>query len=131
VTAWISPEFHVAEVPGKNREGRQCVRLLQPVIYRDGPIEIIAPMGFETDFASVPGFLDGIVPSFGPWARAAIIHDFAYHVGGNLPSGRITRKQADEAFKKALRLCGVPGWRREIMFQAVRAGGSSGWGKSS
>jgi hypothetical protein len=129
VTARITDSFKVEELPGKSREGRQVVKLLEPLEYRVGSDDssevIIVPKGFETDFASIPVGLRNLFPPMGRWSRAAILHDWLYATGGL--SGRYTRKQADKIFREAMLVLGVPKWRAEVMFQAVRLGGSSGW----
>ena len=43
----------------------------------DGSILKI-PKGFETDLSSVPKFLWGILPPFGNFLLAAIVHDYLY-----------------------------------------------------
>lgn len=127
--ARITGAFRVEEVPGKAREGRPCVKLLEPLEYRvgadDSPELIVVPAGFETDFASVPWGLWNLFPPLGRWARAAIVHDWLYATGGE--GGRYSRKQADRIFKEAMKVVGVAGWQREAMYQAVRLGGGCGW----
>lgn len=105
------------------RDGRQCVRLLKDYRVRG----LTVPAGFVSDWASVPWWLDGIVPSFGPYAPAAIAHDWLYERGGVSPY--LTRKQADELFLDLLAELRVPWWKRSLMFRAVRLGGASGWAK--
>lgn len=128
--ARITSAFQVEEVTGKSRGGRCCVRLLTPLEYRVGSEDsedvIIVPVGFETDFASIPWGARNTFPPLGPWARPAIIHDYLYDTAGE--GGRFTRLQADKVFKEAMEVVGVPAWRREIMYRAVRLGGGSGWG---
>lgn len=115
-------------IPGKVRQGRQCCRLLKDWTVRG----IVIPAGFETDWASVPWWADGVVPSFGPYAPATIPHDYLYSLGGRLPDGRtFTRKQADDLFLDLLKELGVPWWKRSLMYRAVRTGGGSGWAKAA
>lgn len=143
----ITEAFRVEEVVGGRRGGRPLVRLLHPVTYHvhdDDSAEVITvPAGFVTDFASIPWGLWNLFPPWGPHARPAIIHDFLYETSGtglwamgNDPPGRyITREtdyaraEADGVFREALQVVGVPGWRRTLMYRAVRAGGGSGWKK--
>lgn len=113
-------------VPGQVREGRQCCRLLRDWTIRG----ITIPAGFVTDWASVPWWLDGFVPSFGPYAPATIPHDYLYSVGGVLPCGdAFTRKQVDDLFLDLLKELGVSWAKRSAMYRAVRLGGGSGWNK--
>lgn len=144
--ARITAAFQVEEVFGQSRGGRPCVRLLHPVQYHvgsDDSLEVITvPAGFVTDFASIPWGLWNLFPPWGPHARPAIVHDFLYETSGtgvwravgDEPAGRYitrqadySRSEADGIFREALGVVGVPGWRRTLMYRAVRLGGGSGW----
>lgn len=140
--ARITAAYQVEEVFGESRGGRPCVRLLLPVEYRvhadDSPEAITVPAGFVTDFASIPIGLWNLFPPHGPWARPAIVHDFLYETSGTgVWEGRrcitrladYSRSEADGIFREALAVVGVPGWRRTLMYRAVRLGGGSGWKK--
>jgi hypothetical protein len=132
--ARITGAFRVEEAPGRFRDGRQIVRLLEPLEYRvadaDSAERIVVPAGFETDFASIPFGLRNLFPPLGPWARPAIIHDWLYANGGRLPERRYSRAEADAIFAEAMKVVGVPAWRRRLMHLAVRIGGVGGWGRS-
>ena len=93
--------------------GRKA-RLLRPfrVRLRDRVIEV--PQGFETDFASVPRFFWRIVPPWGRYSPAAVIHDYLYH------TGKVSRAEADRAFLTLMQRLGIPTWKRTVMYQAVR-----------
>jgi hypothetical protein len=141
----ITATFQVEEVFGGQRGGRPLVRLLHPIHYHvhadDSPEIITVPAGFVTDFASIPWGLWNLFPPWGPHARPAIVHDFLYESSGGgwwAPEGEparryitratdYTRAEADGVFREALQVVGVPGWRRTLMYRAVRAGGGSGW----
>jgi hypothetical protein len=85
-----------------------------------GIIEV--PAGTETDGASVPRAFWSIFDPFGEYFAAAVIHDFLYSPG-NI---EFTRFESDVIFKEAMYNVGVPWYRREIIYQAVRIfGGSS------
>lgn len=126
----ITDAFEVRELPHA-REGRVCVQLLKPLEYRVGSANsdeiITVPTGFITDFASIPRGLWNVFPPLGPWARAAIIHDYLYCSNGQ--SGKYSKKQADHIFKEAMKVLSVPAWQREIMYRAVVMFGARGWGK--
>jgi hypothetical protein len=128
----ITDTFLVQEVVGKQRGGRSCVRLQAPLMYcvghEDSEERITVPAGFETDFASIPWGLWNLFPPWGAYARPAIVHDYLYEVGGQIPGRCYTRKQADGIFREAMGVVGVPAWRAAIMYRAVRLGGGSGWG---
>lgn len=89
-----------------------------------GP-EITVPSGFITDFASIPQIFWNILPPTGPeYGKAAVIHDFLYSGG---MKGQFTRAQADQTFADAMKVLGVPAWKRVVMYDAVRAFGASRW----
>lgn len=148
ITGW----FEVAEVPGESRQGRACVRLLQPLEYRVGSADsdevVTVPVGFVTDFASIPWGFRNLFSPMGRWSRPAIVHDFLYRTCGsgvleayNLAMGwpwrGITRQadysraEADRIFREAMGVVDpkVPAWQREVMYRAVRLGGEPGWGR--
>ena len=39
-----------------------------------------------------------------------------------------TRAEADAVFLEAMKVVGIPAWRRTVMYRAVRMGGGGGWG---
>ncbi|KKM63235.1 hypothetical protein LCGC14_1513520 [marine sediment metagenome] len=101
----------------------RAARLLRAHIVRIRGREIIVSSGFETDFASVPRLFWRVVPPWGKYSPAAVVHDFLY------ATGETTRKEADKIFLKYMKLLGVKPWRRKIMYRAVRMGGSFAWQK--
>ena len=76
-----------------------------------------------TDFASVPGLFTWLVPRYGRFTKAAILHDF---LCDEAKEGRFIRSQADGIFRRVMRELGVGFIRRWVMWAAVRLG--SGWG---
>lgn len=77
------------------------------------------PEGTETDFASIPRLAwTWIGHPAGRYAQAAVLHDCLYR------SGLVTRRKADELFREAMGVLGVPAWQRWAMWAAVRVGGS-------
>src|SRR5690242_3006060 len=50
-----------------------------PVVWRgifgDHPVRVVVPVDFLTDLASVPRWLTWLVPRYGEYTRAAVIHD--------------------------------------------------------
>lgn len=96
--------------------------LLEPFRYQTAAGETITvPAGFTTDFASIPRPLWGIYPPAGPWAGAAVVHDYLYIQGDR------TRKSCDALFLEAMGVLGVPWLRRHLMWSAVRVGGGIPW----
>lgn len=126
-------EVDDAKGRASEREGRVLWKLMEPLIYDDGKgIVITVPVGFVTDLASIPQPFWSL--GFGPmgrWNRPAVVHDYLYSVGGRLPGGpTFTRARADKILDQAMAACGVPAWRRAVIWAAVRIGGSGGWAKT-
>jgi len=92
--------------------------------YRGLTVVISVPVGFVTDFASIPRIFRIIIPKLGRWNKAAVLHDFIYQIGHS-----ITRKMADRCFLGAMRDLGVAKWQRNLMYWAVRVGGWMAWRK--
>lgn len=80
---------------------------------RDQQFEI--PAGFFTDFATVPRLVVWLVPRYGSYTRAAILHDWL------IVSKAVPRHQADGIFRRVLRELGVSLVRRWFMWAGVRA----------
>jgi hypothetical protein len=75
---------------------------------------IDVPAGFITDFASVPRPFWWIIPRWGSYGNAAVVHDYLYQTGTK------SRKYADEIFLEAMKVSGTSWICRHIMFLAVR-----------
>ena len=83
--------------------------------------KITVPVGFITDFASIPPLAWMVATKLGPWNRPAILHDYLYF------SATFDRKTADLLFLAAMRDRRVVWWRRMLMYLAVRIGGWPSW----
>lgn len=84
---------------------------------------IIVPSGFVTDFASIPMPARLVLPPDGPYAPAAILHDYMYAVGR--PGYRL---YADNVLGSAMVYYGVGSMKRRSVYQAVRKFGEDGYG---
>jgi hypothetical protein len=83
------------------------------------PIHI--PLGFITDFASVPKLLWNVMPPTGKYGKAAVVHDFLYRT-----PHMATKAEADNVFLEAMTALGVGRFTRQTMYWGVRMfGGSS------
>lgn len=88
---------------------------------------ITVPLGFNTDFASVPRLFWMILPPDGRYSQAAVLHDHLYSVRGKTKQKRYTRAGCDRIFKEAMKVLGVGFWKRGTMYNAVRSFGWIGW----
>ena len=122
------------------RGGRSLWGLERPLTYQPSGAEftITVPAGFVTDLASIPRWAWTVLPPDGPWVKAAVIHDFLYqtqgdgkwkgHPSGNSRPEAYTRAEADGILRDAMEDRGVGPLARNIIWAAVRIGGSGGWG---
>lgn len=81
------------------------------------------PAGFLTDGATVPRPFWWLVAPFGDHGQAAVLHDILCETGtmffNELPQS-VTRKQADQIFRDAMKATGVGWFKRNLMYAAVR-----------
>jgi len=83
---------------------------------------VTVPAGYLTDGASVPQLLWNLIPPWGSYGQAAVLHDLLCEylvivVAGELVS--ITRKRCDEIFYESMGVLGVPEWKRLAIYQGV------------
>lgn len=127
------------EVLDDSKNDHPLCRVLESFVYRvrETGEEIRVPVGFETDWASIPWGLWNFEPPFGRSAKAAVVHDFLYATKGTGVWGPnryieraepYTRAEADDIFRQAMGVLGVPLIKRRLMWSAVRLGGWKGWG---
>lgn len=76
------------------------------------------PIGFVTDFATIPKLLRIFFSPIGLYGKAAVLHDYLYTVGIT------TRFRSDWIFLRAMRVLGVGKFKRRLMYKAVRVFGA-------
>ena len=82
---------------------------------------IVAPVGFLTDFASVPR-VPIAYTAFGDRAhRESTLHDFLYF------TALVSKVMADKIFLEAMKARNKQFWVRWSMYIGVRVGGSKAW----
>lgn len=89
-----------------------------PLLYRGRTQVFLVPIGYVTDFATVPWFLQWFVPRTGVWTLAAVLHDWLITHG--IPMGLVSSRDADGIFRRVLREEGVDPVRQWLMWAAVR-----------
>ena len=75
---------------------------------------IIVPVGFQTDFASIPSLFWMMLPPDGQYTAAAVVHDYLYFTQTR------TRLASDRIFLEAMKVLKVNIFKRLVMFKAVR-----------
>ncbi|OHD70516.1 MAG: hypothetical protein A2W19_08915 [Spirochaetes bacterium RBG_16_49_21] len=102
---------------------------------REGGAEFVdVPVGFMTDFASVPRLLWAIIPRWGTYGNAAVIHDYCYWCQQisvrrkrKIINKNINRKKADRIFFEAMGVLRVTFYYRYTIYWAVRLFGLLQW----
>jgi len=92
-------------------------RLVEPLRYEGHSDTFEVPTGSETDFASVPGIFQWLVPRSGRYTKPAVLHDFLCRHGDERGCDLA---DADGIFRRAMAELGVAFLRRWIMWGAVR-----------
>ncbi|MGB0867156.1 MAG: DUF1353 domain-containing protein, partial [Granulosicoccaceae bacterium] len=86
---------------------------------------VLVPVGFVTDFATVPVFMRWYINSWGKHGNAAVIHDWLYWQQAER-SG-YSRAEADQIFLDGMLVLGVGQFRRHLIYWAVRLFGGWAW----
>jgi hypothetical protein len=84
---------------------------------------VIVPESFVSDLASVPKVFWMIVPPFGKYTRAALVHDYLY------ATQTTTKEIADFIFLILMKRLKVKKWKYKIMYWAVKYFGKWAWNR--
>ena len=79
---------------------------------------IVVPVGFKTDFASIPWAFRQFIPKTGKYNEAAVVHDYLCYLW---KKGGYDRVRADDLFYEMMDVLGVKWHRRKFMWFGVRA----------
>lgn len=119
--------FTEALVVSPLADGKTWV-LIQPFGYEIGEKgsgdAVDVKTGFMTDFASIPRILWVVLPKWGKYGNAAVVHDWLYW------SQDRARAAADQVMFEAMSVLAVPAWQRYIIYWAVRAFGRIAWARN-
>lgn len=108
-------------------------KLINPLVYEGSDEDFRLPAGFVTDFATVPSALTWLIPTYGKYTKAAVVHDFLCdrlnreHAGNRLKPRIVVNPPAsgrdtDGIFRRIMRELEVPFPRRWLMWCGVRWG---------
>lgn len=119
--------LNVKELDDSTNDGRGTWELTWPLIYKSdvAATTFVVPVGFQTDFASVPRIPIAFDLTGDSAHEAAVVHDFLYT--GKDGVHEVTRSVADSVLREASIVSGVPAWRAWMMWAGVRLGGASHW----
>ena len=100
-------------------------RLEEPFDYVEGDPatgqKIEVPLGFVTDFASIPRIFWNLLPPWGKYGKAAVLHDYLYTMG------TFPRLRCDRILLEAMGVLGVSWLTRRTIYLGVRVGGWVAW----
>jgi hypothetical protein len=82
---------------------------------------VTVPIGFVTDFASIPRALWIALPRDGDYVWAAVVHDYLYWFQTT------SRDVADDVLNAAMRDFNIPTADRVAIYEGVHLGGGSAW----
>lgn len=102
------------------------------IVFKGQKTKVIIPKGFKTDLTSVPRIFWSIIPPFGTYQEAALIHDCLYKNKGIIKgiNKQLTRKESDEIFYQIMLQDNTKKIRAKIIFWAVRMFGWKYFGKT-
>jgi hypothetical protein len=83
--------------------------------------KIDVAVGFMTDFASIPRPFWAILPRWGRYGNAAVLHDWLYW------TQQRPRPAADKIMLEAMTVLTVPAWEKYPIYWSVRAFGWFSW----
>lgn len=112
-------ELSIQGVTGRPR----VWKLICPLIWNGTEGDtFIVPIGFVTDFATVPRFLRWLVEPYGSYTRAAVLHDWLIETRINHPDPelRVSSRDVDAIFRRVMQDLGAWGPLRWTMWAAVR-----------
>ncbi len=78
-------------------------------------------IGFMTDFASIPRLFWIILPRWGKYGNAAVVHDWLYWQQTR------SRKESDRIMFEGMGVLRVPIWQKYPIYIAVRSFGCLAW----
>jgi len=108
--------------------GRNLWRVKEPFEYHVGEYpskEIIkVPIGFITNFASVPRIFWPIISPIDSHGKAAVVHDYCYY------TALYPRKRCDEIFLEGMIVLKVGTIKRTLIYHTVRYCGYYNWYKA-
>lgn len=117
----MATELHLRDT-GVTACGRAVFELSRPYVCRVQlpglRIRVIVPMGFRTDFASIPRPFWRLYNPTGPWRTAAVVHDYLYSKRARCP-----RFLADAVFRHLMQEARCHCWARLPIYYAVRCFG--------
>lgn len=92
---------------------------------QQGFSQVEVPVGFVTDFASIPRVFWSVLPPDGTYTYAAIIHDYLYW------EQPVSKRDADMILNLVMEEFKVDAVSRSAIYRGVDAGGGFAWRKNA
>ena len=104
---------------------RQCM-LVEDLKWDVGEsgVQIVVPIGFVTDGASVPHEFWSVLSPNDYYTRASFVHDYLYWTQA------CTKEQADNILLIGMKESEVPLWKRAVVYEGVHKFGQSSWNEN-
>lgn len=114
------------------RHGDDQWQTTEAIVYDGRTERFVIPAGYVTDFASVPAIVVWLIPRFGRYTPAAILHDYLITDGPR----ELAWNDVDGLFRRVMRELGVSTPRRWLMWAGVRwgslfGGRAGGWHRTA
>lgn len=104
-----------------------CWILTDDWTYSGHGVNLFIASGFRFDLASIPRVFWRLVSPFELSIAAPLAHDYLYRFGGNAWNRWLTREETDNLFRSIMEDEGVPWWRRNAAYRAVRMFAGFAW----
>lgn len=90
--------------------------LLEGITVVSRGVLVNVPVGYRSDFASIPRVFHRVLNPVGPYLKAAVVHDWLCDRRG---VDGVSSGLAGEIFGDLMERCGVGKWTRKVMVFAV------------
>ena len=109
--------------PTMRKVSARTFEMVTPLIWTGTKNDtFVVPTGFVTDLASVPQFMMWLIPPYGAYTEAAILHDYliVHLINHPEPALRVPSRDVDGIFRRVMHDLGTPWMDRWTMWAAVR-----------
>lgn len=109
--------FAKTTVRGETSDGRN-ITTLEPIVYTARSGEVITiPAGTTSDGASTPRQIWNLIPPFGTYWLATVLHDYLYRID------KRPKAECDDLLLEAMESLGVDWILRNAIYEGVHLGG--------
>jgi len=84
---------------------------------------VLVPVGFKTDYGSIPKILHNVLSPTGKPTYGFVIHDYLYK------TGKYSKSVSDDILDEAMVILGVGWFKRKTIMAGLKVGGFVAWNK--